>query len=936
MTCLGGICQRICGGGGDEVPVESDEELDLIRFFEKDCSLIRRQFPRSEIPKLAAAVTRRVIPVGECIVKQGEIMSELIFIFRGEASMERETDGEVFTPGKLIRGSHWGDGSLKKGAGSGATLRALATEGLQGLELACLSEEDFKRLGFEKLKYASKPALYARSEEASEKTYLGLGDVDFIVHAIEDNQGLRSHLEVCEEGLRRAARQAKLLTYKAGDIVARQNDFAKGAYIIRKGEAEIVIEEHIVRDAHASVWRVGYTNRVQQISTHQKELLKGQGSNPTLALGDVFGEISLFQGTRQLATLRMTTDAELYLLPRAVFRRCFKRKDPRKAEVDQLMNDCPVLSSFFKVQRHELASNHAGVLTFEPDQMIIKQGKMRIGCFWYVIATGSAILFDEKGSVPDAVLGRSDAFGLREIFSDCTPTLSVRAGPDGLTCAVFEPEIMKSMKESFAKDTLEAMEYKTIEEYRERKRLQSDDMGEHTSASSRMSMITFDPKRLENIGFLGRGAFGLVILQKEPRTGKFFALKRISKGLVVQRGCQKETSFEKDLTFLLSGSAFTVTLRCTWRDREFVYLLLDAELGSDLEKLLESEQGVFMRDKIPGSASLFYIACITEALGYIHDRFVVYRDLKPGNVMISARGYAKLGDFGLSRFALKPIRVVAGTPAYMAPEMLPSGEGGLSSGYSFEVDWFALGVVAFELLTGGHMPFVDESFKVSWSLLPSRLSSEANDFVRALLERHPASRLGAGGWASVEAHPWMAKVDFPKLRKHELPPPFVPPEFEVAVPAPQMWDERTNSPVCIPFTEHQGQKMDGEVWEIKQNIDDAMDRSRELAEISWLPEDRQKQPMGISVFTLAKNVEGDGEPITKCELRFWNPEKKTRPGYGWTTYRSHADLYAKYVNDGSGWDNNFEFNEGAVVPSMSFGQEEPPPPSPSKWFKPFS
>merc|ERR1712202_14889 len=119
----------------------------------------------------------------------------------------------------------------------------------------------------------------------------------------------------------------------------------------------------------------------------------------------------------------------------------------------------------------------------------------------------------------------------------------------------------------------------------------------------------------------------------------------------------------------------------------------------------------------------------------------------------------------------------------------------------------------------------------------------------------------------------MAQLDFGKLREQKLPPPFTPPDFEVAVPAPKLWYQ-SGSPMRIAFTEHQGYKLEGEVWELKRSIEEARDRSREMAEVWMLPEDRANAPMGFNVFTLGKASAQEKDQTGKIELVHWNQEKK--------------------------------------------------------------
>jgi serine/threonine protein kinase/CRP-like cAMP-binding protein len=868
---------------------------DILRFFENHASFVRRQLPRDEIFKLAAYVTRRRVKPGDCIVVQNDVQKELIFIFSGEATIERYDGGKWWYPGKLIKGSHWGNGSLLHGQGSSATLKVIPTHENEGAEILCLSEVDFKRLGFDKLQFSARPAVFAHSDAFSpDAEGLGDGDIDFILNAAQTSRFLKGL--VVEEELRQAARKAKLVSFKAGHILFRHKEFSDGAYVIRKGRCELVPSSPQTaksKSPKASLWRVAITKQVQRVDAGMKMLEQILGFD----VGDFVGQISLLQGTRRLATVRVSVDAEMYFLPTTIFRRCFKKLDPRFEEVDQLLNDCTLLSSFFKVQRRELARNHAGFLEFEPNTPIIKQDRVRLGRFWYVISSGTAVLFHERGEIEERVLRVSDHFGLREpLMEGRSALLSVRAGPEGLTCVLFEEEVVKLLP--FPPEALSLLCCETLEEYNGKaKELKSlAHVSSDLSYREGIRQMALDPRTLRNVAYLGRGAFGLVILQEDPKTGKKYALKRISKGLVERRKCQNHTSFEKDLTFLLSGSAFTVTLNSTRRDAEFVYLLLDAELGGDLDKLLKREKDVFRCDDPPSSSTLFYVGCISEALGYLHEHFVAFRDLKPGNVMISSTGYAKLCDFGLSRFALKPMKEGAGTPDYMAPEIFRGDS------YSFEVDWFALGVLTFELLSDGNMPFEDDTFRLCSGWLPQRLPHAATDFIRSLLKLEPKNRLGRDGARSVQEHDWMKGLDFKKLRKHELQPPFVPPEFEVSVPAPTLWDS-SGAPVTMPFTEHQGQALHGGVWEWTGSIEEAKARSWEMVDVNILPEDRDDAPMGFN--------EANGQS-RKLELKFWDEERKMAPRHGWTAYRSHADLYAKAMDDISGWDSNFDTLDRAV------------------------
>lgn len=272
---------------------------------------------------------------------------------------------------------------------------------------------------------------------------------------------------------------------------------------------------------------------------------------------------------------------------------------------------------------------------------------------------------------------------------------------------------------------------------------------------------------LERVGKLGAGAFGSVTLQVNKHTGESYALKAVSKGYLAHLRMEYAVLNEKKILRMVD-SPFVVRLIATYNGAQHVYFLLEAALGGELFATYE-------RLTLYGSEqhARFYVGCTAEALTHLHDRHVIYRDLKPENLLLDARGYCKLTDMGLAKVTHGLTKTLVGTPDYMAPEVIKA------QGYGRAVDWWMLGVLLFELLVGRapfeaeNTPKVYENIKrgIDYVQFPTACRPQAQTLVRALCQMTPEARVRT---PRLREDGWFKGFDWAALRAQRLQPPYVP------------------------------------------------------------------------------------------------------------------------------------------------------------------
>jgi serine/threonine protein kinase len=285
--------------------------------------------------------------------------------------------------------------------------------------------------------------------------------------------------------------------------------------------------------------------------------------------------------------------------------------------------------------------------------------------------------------------------------------------------------------------------------------------------------ITLD--RLEHIAVLGEGAFGLVRLVRLRGTSEVFALKQMQKARIVSTGQQRNVLNEKAVLTRCRGHPYILQLYKTFKDRDCLYVLLEFLQGGDLFGLLLRVGGT-----LEAPAARYYAGIVTLVLQYLHAQSIVYRDLKPENLVLDAGGFLKVVDFGFAKVVTKRTYTLCGTPEYLAPELVQG------KGHGKGVDYWALGVLVYEMLVG-YSPFADhernEQLTIYKNIIRGKLAfpramrdEVAKDLIRGLLNPNPSQRTGClkGGANDIKRLRWYASFDWTALATKALPPPIVP------------------------------------------------------------------------------------------------------------------------------------------------------------------
>ncbi|XP_031417362.1 cGMP-dependent protein kinase 1 isoform X3 [Clupea harengus] len=480
----------------------------------------------------------------------------------------------------------------------------------------------------------------------------------------------------------------------------------------------------------------------------------------TMGPGKVFGELAILYNCTRTATVKALANVKLWAIDRQCFQTIMMRTGLiKQTEYMEFLKSVPT----FQGLQEEILSKLADVLEethYDDGEYIIRQGAR--GDTFFIISKGKVNVTreDTPNDAPVYLrgLGKGDWFGEKALQGEDIRTANVIAA-EAVTCLVIDRDSFKHLIGG-----LDDVTTKGYEDTGAKAKYEAEN-----AFYSNLKLADFNI-----VDTLGVGGFGRVeLVQLKSEETKTFAMKILKKRHIVDTRQQEHIRSEKQI-MQEAHSDSIVRLYRTFKDSKYLYMLMEACLGGELWTILRD------RGSFEDATTRFYTGCVVEAFAYLHSKGIIYRDLKPENLILDHRGYAKLVDFGFAKkigFG-KKTWTFCGTPEYVAPEII------LNKGHDISADYWSLGILMYELLTGSP-PFSGPDPMKTYNIIlrgidmiefPKKITKNAGNLIKKLCRDNPSERLGnlKNGVKDIQKHKWFEGFNWEGLRKMTLIPPIIP------------------------------------------------------------------------------------------------------------------------------------------------------------------
>ncbi|XP_074759943.1 cGMP-dependent protein kinase 2 isoform X1 [Athene noctua] len=496
-----------------------------------------------------------------------------------------------------------------------------------------------------------------------------------------------------------------------------------------------------------------------------------------------FGELAILYNCTRTASVKAITNVKTWALDREVFQNIMRvTAQTRQEQYRSFLRSVSLLKNLPEDKLAKIM-DCLEVEYYDKGDYVIREGEE--GNTFFIIAKGKVIVTQSTAnqSQPQLIknLHKGDYFGEKALISDDVRSANVIADEHNVECLVVDRETfnqtvgtyeeLQTYLEGYVANLAQADEKRHAKRRSFCGQLTKEVSLEMIELKEKVAQFPPSPfQNLEVVTTLGVGGFGRVELVKVKNENMAFAMKCIKKKHVVDTKQEAHIYSEKKILEQIC-SPFIVKLYRTFKDSKYVYMLLEACLGGELWSLLRD------RGSFDEATTKFCVGCVTEAFDYLHHIGIIYRDLKPENLILDAEGYIKLVDFGFAKKigSGQKTWTFCGTPEYVAPEVI------LSKGHDFSVDFWSLGILVYELLAGSP-PFSGVDQMMTYNLIlkgiekldfPKIIRRRPEDLIRRLCRQNPTERLGnlRNGINDIRKHRWLSGFNWDGLKVRKLTSP---------------------------------------------------------------------------------------------------------------------------------------------------------------------
>ncbi|XP_019635300.1 PREDICTED: cGMP-dependent protein kinase 1-like isoform X4 [Branchiostoma belcheri] len=574
----------------------------------------------------------------------------------------------------------------------------------------------------------------------------------------------------------------------------QQNDFMKNLDPIQMSEIVDCMDFQMFQSGQKVIQEGEAGQQLFVAEVGELKVTKGGNDLGNMGPKTLFGELALLYNCSRTATVKAVTESKLWAIDRNIFQMIMiKTGRTRREEHFKFLKSVSLLKELPHAKLSKIA-DCLEVDFYHEGEYIIREGQT--GDTFFIIIEGEVKVTQKIEGVEEPkvikTLSRGETFGEKALLSEDKRTANVIA-VGGVKCLTLDRvafnQLIGPLNEIKKVDEQYSLEDENRGAARILQKRGSRDIKSSTSSKDSQTSVPSSSDQvngpaedmllyakvplddLDVVATLGVGGFGRVELVKWQ--DKSFALKCLKKKHIVNTRQQEHIYSEKAI-MMSCNSPFIIKLYKTFKDKRYVYMMMEPCLGGELWTILRD------RGSFDDHTTRFCTACVVQAFTYLHGRGIIYRDLKPENLLLDQRGYVKLCDFGFAKkigFGHKTW-TFCGTPEYVAPEII------LNKGHDYSADVWSLGILMFELLTGTP-PFSGSDPMKTYNLIlkgidavefPRKIGKNANNLIKKLCKENPSERLGyqKNGMNDIKKHKWFQGFDWDGLTTQSTQPPIVP------------------------------------------------------------------------------------------------------------------------------------------------------------------